>query len=117
LYESRVLCLLQRIHLNNFLLPYNQVDPFLGISDDNQVYAKINVDLREYGTASDNQLAMSTLSELRNKISEYHQTITNALIHNLTNFTQVLHFIQWPLFFITLSTLTFLVFFFLAGCR
>lgn len=99
MYENCVLCFLQRIHLNNFLLPYNQVDPFLGISDDNQVYAKINVDLKEYGTASDNQLAMSTLSELRNKISEYHQTIMNALIHNLTNFTEVLHFIQWPPFF------------------
>jgi hypothetical protein len=75
------------------MLPYNQVDPFLGISDDNQVYAKINVDLREYGTAADNQLAASTLSELRNKITEYDQTIKNALVHNLTNFTEVLWFI------------------------
>lgn len=85
-------CKIYQIHdLNDVLTPLakSEVDPFLGISDDNQVYAKINVDLREYGTASDNQLAMSTLSELRNKISEYHQTIMNALIHNLTNFTEL----------------------------
>lgn len=97
-YENRVLCFLQRKHLNDYLLPYNQVDPFLGISDDNQVYAKMHMDLREYGSAADNQLAMSTLSELRSKISEYDQTIKNVLVRNLTNFIEVLHLIQGPFF-------------------
>ena len=79
---------------NNYLLPYNQVDPFLGISDDHQVYAKIHVDVKGYGTAADNQLAMSVLSVLRNKISEYLQTTKNVLVQNLTSITEVLHFIQ-----------------------
>ncbi|XP_045795084.1 protein SEMI-ROLLED LEAF 2 isoform X1 [Trifolium pratense] len=85
-------CKIYQIHdLNDVFmsLAKSEVDPFLGISDDNQVYAKINVDLREYGTAGDNQLAASTLSELRNKISEYDQTIKNVLVHNLTNFTEL----------------------------
>lgn len=87
--------------INNCLFLYNQVDPFLGISDDHQVYAKIHVDVKEYGTVADNQLAMSTLSELRNKICKYHQTIKDVLVHNLANITEVLHFFRDHTFFIT----------------
>ncbi|XP_027189619.1 protein SEMI-ROLLED LEAF 2 isoform X2 [Cicer arietinum] len=84
-------CKIYQIHdLNDVFtsLAKSEVDPFLGISDDNQVYAKSHVDLREYGSVADNQLAMSTLFELRIKISKYHQTVKNVLVHNLTNFTE-----------------------------
>ncbi|ESW16997.1 hypothetical protein PHAVU_007G201500 [Phaseolus vulgaris] len=70
-------------------LPLSDVDPFLSIDDDYQVYAKINVDVREYGTAADNQLACSILSELQNKIRECHQTIKDALVHNLSSVTEL----------------------------
>ncbi|CAL5208665.1 unnamed protein product [Lathyrus oleraceus] len=85
-------CKIYQIHdLNDVFasIAKSEVDPFLGISDDNQVYAKMHMDLREYGSAADNQLAMSTLSELRSKISEYDQTIKNVLVRNLTNFIEL----------------------------
>ncbi|CAL0320940.1 unnamed protein product [Lupinus luteus] len=66
-----------------------EVDPFLGISDDYQVYAKVHVDVREYGTAADNQLAMSMLSELRDKICECHETIKDVLVQGLVNVTEL----------------------------
>lgn len=53
------------------------------------------MDVKEYGTAVDNQLAMSILSELRTKIYEYHKTIKDVLVQNLANITEVLH-IQGP---------------------
>lgn len=62
----------------------------MGISDDLQVYGKIHVDTREYGTAADNELAMSILSELRNKICEYKQAIVDVLVQNLAGITKVL---------------------------
>lgn len=70
----------------------------MSIDDDYQVYAKINVDVREYGTAADNQLACSILSELQNKIRECHQTIKDALVHNLSSVTEVLHYMQGSYF-------------------
>ncbi|CAI8603536.1 unnamed protein product [Vicia faba] len=85
-------CKIYQIHdLNDMFtsLSKSEVDPFLGISDDNQVYAKSHMDLREYGTAADSQLALSTLSELRNTISEYDQTVKNVLVHNLTKFVEL----------------------------
>ncbi|KHN23226.1 hypothetical protein glysoja_046386, partial [Glycine soja] len=66
-------CKIYQIHdLNDVFasLPMSDVDPFLSISDDYRVYAKIHVDVREYGTAADNQLACSVLSELQNKRRE-----------------------------------------------
>lgn len=85
-------CKVYQIHdLNEAFasLAMSDVDPFLGISDDYQVYAKSNVDVRDYGTAVDNQLASSILSELQNKIREWHKTIKDALVHNLAKVTEV----------------------------
>lgn len=84
--------------LDNCMLSYNQVDPFLSISDDYRVYAKIHVDVREYGTAADNQLACSVLSELQNKIRECQSIIRDAMVHNLANITEVLHYMQGSYF-------------------
>nr|KYP41178.1 Protein EFR3 isogeny [Cajanus cajan] len=85
-------CKLYQIHdLNDVFasLPMSDVDPFLSISDDYHIYAKIHADVREYGTAADNQLASSILSELQNKIRECYQTIKDALVHNLANVTEL----------------------------
>ncbi|KAG5074611.1 hypothetical protein JHK84_055842 [Glycine max] len=70
-------------------LPMSNVDPFLSISDDYRVYAKIHVDVREYDTAADNQFACSVLSELQNKIRECQSIIRDAMVHNLANITEL----------------------------
>ncbi|KAL2325592.1 hypothetical protein Fmac_024650 [Flemingia macrophylla] len=85
-------CKLYQIHdLNDVFasLPMSDVDPFLSISDDYQIYAKIHADARDYGTAADNRLARSILSELPNKIHECCQIIKDALVHNLANVTEL----------------------------
>uniref|UniRef100_A0A803PW87 Uncharacterized protein n=1 Tax=Cannabis sativa TaxID=3483 RepID=A0A803PW87_CANSA len=77
--------------LNDFLkslIPYD-IDPYLGISDDLQVYVKPDADVREFGSASDNQLATSTLSELRNKIYDTENIVIDILVQNLTNITKL----------------------------
>lgn len=66
-----------------------QIDPFLGISDDLQVYVKPQADMREYGSYSDNQLATSILFELRNKIHESEKAILDVLTQNLSSITEV----------------------------
>ncbi|XP_061361425.1 protein SEMI-ROLLED LEAF 2 [Gastrolobium bilobum] len=85
-------CKIYQIHdLNDMFasLAISEVDPFLGISDDHQVYAKTHVDVREYGTAADNQLAISILSELRNNICKCHKIAQDVLVHNLANITEL----------------------------
>lgn len=72
------------------MLSIKQIDPFLGISDDYQVYTKIHVEASKYGTAADNQLAISTISELQNKIGEYKQIMKDILVQNLASITKVL---------------------------
>ncbi|KAE9618925.1 hypothetical protein Lalb_Chr02g0147801 [Lupinus albus] len=66
-------------------LAISEIDPFLGISDDYQVYAKAHVDVKEYGTAADNQLAMSVLSNLRDKICKCHKALKDVLVQDLAN--------------------------------
>ena len=71
-----------------------QVDPYLGISDDLHVYAKADADVKEYGSASDNQQAASILFELRSKICESEDVIMDILVQNLTSMTKVIWFIN-----------------------
>lgn len=71
------------------------------------------MDVRDYGSAADNQLAMSILPELRNRICKYHQTIKDVLVHNLAMIIEVLHFIQAPYFVHNQPFSYFLVFLFL----
>ncbi|OIV90896.1 hypothetical protein TanjilG_15629 [Lupinus angustifolius] len=85
-------CKIYQIHgLNDVFtsLAISEVDPFLGISDDYQVYAKAHVDVKEYGTAADNQLAMSVLSNLRDKICKCHKTLKDVLVQDLANIVEL----------------------------
>ncbi len=75
---------LPKIHLLQF-----QFDPYLGISDDLQVYVKPQADIRDYGSVTDNQLASSLLLELRNKIYESDTVIMDILVQNLSGITEV----------------------------
>lgn len=72
----------------------NQVDPFLAINDDLQVCVKPQANVRDYGSASDNQAAMSMLTDLRNKIYGSDKVIMNILIQSLSSIiTEVCHWI------------------------
>nr|XP_023894081.1 uncharacterized protein LOC112006003 [Quercus suber] len=65
------------------------VDPYLGISDDLQVYVRPQMDIGGYGSVTDNQLATSLLLELRNKIYESENIIMDILVQNLSSITEV----------------------------
>lgn len=66
-----------------------QVDPYLGFSDDLQVYVKPDADVRECGSAADNRLATSILIELRDKIYKSENVVIDILVQNLTKITKV----------------------------
>ncbi|GAV92254.1 hypothetical protein CFOL_v3_35635 [Cephalotus follicularis] len=77
--------------LNNLvksLMP-SDVDPYLCIGDDLQVYAKPQADVREYGSFTDNQLASSVLVELRKIIYESNNAILDILVRNLSTITEL----------------------------
>ncbi|KAG7968375.1 hypothetical protein I3843_08G150900 [Carya illinoinensis] len=77
--------------LNDFLkssVPYD-VDPYLGINDDLQVYVKPQADIREYGSVADNQLAASLLSELRSKVYKSDNVIMDILVQSLSSITEL----------------------------
>ncbi|XP_021821280.1 uncharacterized protein LOC110762878 isoform X1 [Prunus avium] len=70
------------------LIPYD-VDPYLSISDDLQVYAKADADVGKYGSVTDNQMARSLLCDLRNKIYESDNVIMEILVQFLSNVTEM----------------------------
>lgn len=53
---------------------------------------KPQVDIREYGSVTDNQLATSLLFELRNKIYESDNVIMDILVQSLSSITEVWYF-------------------------
>ncbi|KAM7478464.1 hypothetical protein LguiA_026677 [Lonicera macranthoides] len=77
--------------LNDLLKPILEcdVDPYIGISDDLQVYVKPQADVREYGSPADNQAAASLLAELRNKIFEFDKIVQEILVHSLSGITEM----------------------------
>ncbi|KAI9185306.1 hypothetical protein LWI28_006048 [Acer negundo] len=70
------------------LIP-NDVDPYLGISDDLQVHVRPQADVQEYGSFTDNQIAVSILFELRNKIYEADKVVMDIIVQNLSTITEV----------------------------
>lgn len=70
------------------LVPYD-VDPFVAINDDLQVCVKPQANVRDYGSVTDNQVAMSLLLELRNKIYESDKVIMDILIQSLSSITEL----------------------------
>lgn len=66
-----------------------QADPYLVISEDLHIYLKPQADLREYGSVTDNELAQSYLSDLRNKVYEADNVIMDILAQNLSVITEV----------------------------
>nr|XP_011466140.1 PREDICTED: uncharacterized protein LOC101313033 isoform X1 [Fragaria vesca subsp. vesca] len=77
-------------NLNDLLksLP-SDVDPYLGISDDLQVFLRPEADITKYGSVIDNQLATSLLSDLRKKIYESDNVIREILVQFLSDITEM----------------------------
>lgn len=69
-----------------------QVDPYVGISEDFQVYVKSQSEVKGYGSASDNEQALSTLAELRNTTCESDKVVFAILVESLSTITKVLSF-------------------------
>lgn len=72
---------------------------------------KPQVDIREYGSVTDNQLATSLLLELRNKIYESANIIVDILVQSLSSVTEVWYFFNGlelllPLVSLSLSDLS-----------
>ncbi|CAN0914074.1 Protein SEMI-ROLLED LEAF 2 [Linum grandiflorum] len=78
-------------NLNDLLKPLlsDNVDPYLGISDDLQIYIKPKADLKEFGSFTDNSLALSVLTELQRKISESDTAVMNILVLHLSTTTEM----------------------------
>ncbi|KAK6911653.1 hypothetical protein RJ641_023746 [Dillenia turbinata] len=67
----------------------HDADPYLGISDDLQVYVKPQVDLRKYGCAVDNQVATSYLSYLKDKFHESNKVILDMIVQSVLSITKL----------------------------
>lgn len=65
------------------------MDPYLGISDGFQVYVKPQHEFRDYGSASDNEEALSTLTEQREKAYESDKVVFAILVESLSTITKV----------------------------
>ncbi|GMG99780.1 hypothetical protein Nepgr_001620 [Nepenthes gracilis] len=70
------------------LIPFD-VDPFLGISEDLQVFAKSNSDVRQFCSATDNEAAIMLLSKLQDKKFETEKLMLDILAQHLCWLTEV----------------------------
>ncbi|KAK1434477.1 hypothetical protein QVD17_00220 [Tagetes erecta] len=67
----------------------SDVDNYLGISDDFQVYVKPQADVKEYSSDHDNQMASALLVELQRKMSRSYVSIVDILVQKLSSITQM----------------------------
>ncbi|KAJ0912836.1 hypothetical protein HanRHA438_Chr06g0278771 [Helianthus annuus] len=67
----------------------SDVDNYLGISDDFQVFVKPEADVKEYSSDRDNKTAAALLVELQRKMSRSYATIVDILVQKLSNMTQM----------------------------
>ncbi|XWS64447.1 hypothetical protein CRYUN_Cryun05aG0004500 [Craigia yunnanensis] len=70
------------------IVPFD-ADPYLGISEDLQVFVRPQADVRGYGSFTDNQQASSLLLELRDKIYESNNVMMDILVQNLSAITEL----------------------------
>ncbi|XP_024967458.1 protein EFR3 homolog B [Cynara cardunculus var. scolymus] len=67
----------------------SDVDNYLGISDDFQVYVKPQADVNEYCSDHDNQAAASLLVELQSKMFKSYEIIVDILVRKLSKVTEM----------------------------
>ncbi|KAL7082972.1 hypothetical protein ACP275_14G133400 [Erythranthe tilingii] len=73
--------------LHNLLLD-SDVDTYVGITDDFQVYVKHQSEATTYGSASDNEEALKTLIEVREKAYESDRVVFATLVDGLAAVTK-----------------------------
>lgn len=66
-----------------------QVDPYVGISNDFQVFVKPLANVGEYGSPNDNQEASLLMSDLRKNIFESENIMLDILSQSLSKITKV----------------------------
>ncbi|KAI8555542.1 hypothetical protein RHMOL_Rhmol05G0180500 [Rhododendron molle] len=86
-FAAKMYQILDLIDLVKSLVEY-EVDPYLGISDDFQVYVKPWADVREFGSAADNKDAASLLHHLRNQVYETDKIVVDSLVQSLSGITE-----------------------------
>lgn len=65
------------------------MDPYVGINDDFQVFMKPQSEVKDYGSASDNEAALSALVKLRDKAHESDKIVFAMLVEGLSMITKV----------------------------
>jgi hypothetical protein len=73
----------------NVLLNAMQMDPYLRIGDDLQLYVRLQSDLGSYGSESDQEVAKSMLSDCRTKVGINDQRVLDVIASALSNFIEV----------------------------
>lgn len=67
-----------------------QVDPYLGINDELQVYVKPHTEVRFHYSLADNEEAAAMLAESKQKIFESNAIILDMIVQSLSRFTEVM---------------------------
>ncbi|KHG02153.1 Protein EFR3 [Gossypium arboreum] len=70
------------------IVPFD-ADPYLGISEDIQVFVRPEADVRGYVSVTESQHASSLLFELRDKIYKYENAMMDVLVQNLSAITEL----------------------------
>ncbi|KAL1126748.1 hypothetical protein V6Z11_A13G131900 [Gossypium hirsutum] len=70
------------------IVPFD-ADPYLGISEDIQVFVRPEADVRGYGSVTESQHASSLLFELPDKIYKYENAMMDVLVQNLSAITEL----------------------------
>lgn len=66
-----------------------QIDSYLRIGEDLQLYVRLQSDLGSYGSESDQDVARSVLSDCRKKVGINYQRVLDVIACALSNLTEV----------------------------
>lgn len=79
----------------NVLLNAMQIDPYLRIGEDLQLYVRLQSDLGSYGSESDQEVARSVLSDCRTKVGINDQRVLDVIASALSDLIEVSLFHGW----------------------
>ncbi|KAE8721026.1 cytochrome c oxidase subunit 5C [Hibiscus syriacus] len=88
MFAAKICQIPDLIDLVKPVVPFD-ADPYLGISKDFQVFVRPQANVKSYGLVTDNQLASSLLSELRDKIYQSGNVLIDILAQNLSTITEL----------------------------
>uniref|UniRef100_A0A7N0VMA9 ARM repeat superfamily protein n=1 Tax=Kalanchoe fedtschenkoi TaxID=63787 RepID=A0A7N0VMA9_KALFE len=88
LFAAKIFHIVDQTELIALLLPCD-VDPYLGISDDLQVYVKPHADAKMYYSLVDNEEALARLTEVKQKMNDSNDTILDLIAQSLSCVTKL----------------------------